>query len=174
MGGGKLSRRREQLNALGGLTFLTDSISGTVFLVDTGASVSVLPHRPTKEDRPHASLRAADGNSIPAWGTAHRRLLFGDRLFEDVPFTLAGVDKAILGADFFRSQQSLSRHRHTMRPGRNNSPTCRRPHTWTAVRISLCSSTDMPAGQGLALQVSFNHRRRVTYAPTTTRSRTFY
>ena len=107
VGGGKLSRRREQLNALGGLTFLTDSISGTVFLVDTGASVSVLPHRPTKADRPHASLRAADGNNIPAWGTAHRRLLFGDRLFENVPFTLAGVDKAILGADFFAANSLL-------------------------------------------------------------------
>ena len=107
LGGGKLNCRREQLNALGGLTYLTDTLSGTVFLVDTGASVSVLPHRPAVGARPTASLRGADGNGIPSWGATHRRLMFGDRLFENVPFTLAGVNKAILGADFFAANNLL-------------------------------------------------------------------
>ena len=42
---GKLGRRRGQLNALGGLIFLQDSVSKQQFLVDTGAAVSVFPHR---------------------------------------------------------------------------------------------------------------------------------
>jgi hypothetical protein len=44
---GKLGRRRGQLNALGGLVYLQDDKSKQKFLVDTGAAVSVLPHKET-------------------------------------------------------------------------------------------------------------------------------
>jgi hypothetical protein len=44
---GKLGSRRG-VNSLGGLTYLTDTLSGTRFLVDTGAAVSVLPYTGTR------------------------------------------------------------------------------------------------------------------------------
>src|SRR5450830_1830539 len=50
--------RRQQFNAIGGLTFITDEISALSFLADTGASVCVLPFSSPK---PSASLKGADG-----------------------------------------------------------------------------------------------------------------
>ena len=49
---GKLGNRRG-VNSLGGLTYLTDSLSNTRFLVDTGAALSVIPYagnRPAAAD----------------------------------------------------------------------------------------------------------------------------
>ncbi len=42
---GKLGRRRELICALGGLVYLQDANSKQNFLVDTGAAVSVFPHK---------------------------------------------------------------------------------------------------------------------------------
>ena len=58
---GKLGNRRG-VNSLGGLTYLTDSLSNTRFLVDTGAALSVIPYagnRPAAADAPR--LAGADG-----------------------------------------------------------------------------------------------------------------
>ncbi len=66
---GKLGSRRG-VNSLGGLTYLTDSLSGTRFLVDTGAAVSVLPYNGTKPVSPtvgRPSLAGADGTCIKSW-----------------------------------------------------------------------------------------------------------
>jgi hypothetical protein len=51
---GKLGNRRG-VNSLAGQTYLTDSLSNTRFLVDTGAALSVIPYagnRPTAADAP--------------------------------------------------------------------------------------------------------------------------
>jgi hypothetical protein len=64
---GKLGRRRGQLNALGGLIFLQDLVSKQKFLVDTGAAVSVFPHRSTTATS-CPLLTGADGKPISAWG----------------------------------------------------------------------------------------------------------
>src|SRR5450830_1707487 len=96
---GKLGCRRQQVNAVGGLTFIVDEISGSSFLADTGASVSVLPHSSPK---PSASLKGADGKGIPTFGTVCRTLRIGGRTFPDVPFTLAAVDKPDQGEPFLR------------------------------------------------------------------------
>src|SRR5450830_283200 len=101
---GKLGSRRPQVNAVGGLTFILDEISGSPFLADTGASVSVLPYFSPK---PTATLKGADGKGIPTFGTVRRTVRFGGRTFDDVLFTLAAVDKPILGADFFASHRLL-------------------------------------------------------------------
>src|SRR5450830_1637084 len=101
---GKLGNRRQQVNAVGGLTFITDEISGSPFLADTGASVCVLPY---SSPNPSASLKGADGKGIPTFGTVHRTLRFGGRTFDDVPFTLTAVDKPILGADLFAAPRLL-------------------------------------------------------------------
>jgi hypothetical protein len=106
---GKLGSRGG-VNSLGGLTYLTDSLSGTRFLVDTGAAVSVLPYTgtrsvPAAQEGP--SLAGADGAAITSWGKIYRSVSFGSRRFEDVPFVQAAVNKPILGADFFSQHKLL-------------------------------------------------------------------
>ena len=82
---------------------IRDERSGLSFLVDTGASVSLLPHSSKKvpSNRP---LKTADGKLLPSWGTRKMTLSFGNRTFEWT-FILASVSMPILGIDF------LSRHK---------------------------------------------------------------
>ena len=84
---GKLGRRRGQLNALGGLIFLQDSVSKQQFLVDTGAAVSVFPHRSSAATS-GPLLAGADGKPISAWGKVTKKLNFGLHTFI-VSFILA-------------------------------------------------------------------------------------
>ncbi len=93
--GGKLGRRRGQLNALGGLIFLQDLVSKQQFLVDTGAAVSVFPHRSSAATS-GPLLAGADGKPISAWGKVTKKLNFGLHTFI-VSFILAAVSKPILG-----------------------------------------------------------------------------
>jgi hypothetical protein len=96
---GKLGRRRGQLNALGGLIHLQDSVSNQQFLVDTGAVVSVFPHRSAAASS-GPILSGADGKPLSAWGKVTKKLNFGLHTFV-VSFVLAAVSKPILGIDFF-------------------------------------------------------------------------
>ncbi len=70
---GKLGRRRGQVNALGGLVYLQDDKSKQKFLVDTGAAVSVLPHKQSSTPTGPV-LAGADGKTIPSWGSVTRSL----------------------------------------------------------------------------------------------------
>jgi hypothetical protein len=60
---GKGGYHRRQLNAVGGLASLHDSLTGTEFLVDNCAAVSVLPHWGASSE-----LEGADGKGIVSWG----------------------------------------------------------------------------------------------------------
>jgi hypothetical protein len=102
---GKLGRRRGQLNALGGLIFLQDSISKKQFLVDTGAAASVFPHRSSAATS-GPLLSGADGKPISAWGKVTKKLHFGLHTFI-VSFILAAVSKPILGIDFLSAHRLL-------------------------------------------------------------------
>jgi hypothetical protein len=102
---GKLERRREEVNTLGGLIFLQDSVSEQRFLVDTGAAVSVLPHRSTAPSS-GTPLTGADGRPIASWGTVKKSLTFGIRTFL-CTFILAAVSKPILGIDFLAAHRLL-------------------------------------------------------------------
>jgi hypothetical protein len=103
--GGKLGRRRGQLNALGGLIFLQDSVSKQQFLVDTGAAVSVFPHKSSAAIS-GPLLAGADGKPISAWGRVTKKLNFGLHSFV-VSFILAAVSKPILGIDFLSAHRLL-------------------------------------------------------------------
>jgi hypothetical protein len=106
---GKLGSRRG-VNSLGGLTFLTDSLSNTRFLVDTGAAVSVLPYTGSHSSATASrgpALAGADGASIKSWGKTYKSVCFGGCLFQDVPFVQAAVNKPILGAGFFSQHKLL-------------------------------------------------------------------
>ncbi len=103
--GGKLGCRRGQLNALGDLIFLQDSVSKQQFLVDTGAAVSVFPHRSSAANS-GPLLAGADGKPISAWGKVTKKLNFGLHTFI-VSFILAAVSKPILGIDFLSAHGLL-------------------------------------------------------------------
>ncbi|UYV76640.1 hypothetical protein LAZ67_14001550 [Cordylochernes scorpioides] len=82
--------------------FITDRRSAYLFLVDTGAEVSVIPP-PVKNARPsHRQLFAANGSIIHTYGERHLELHLGlGRLFR-WPFIIADVGVSIIGADFLR------------------------------------------------------------------------
>ena len=101
---GKRVSRRE-LNTLGGLIFLEEDDTKQQFLVDTGAAVSVLPHRSTAPATGPA-LAGADGKGIPSWGSIRSRLSFGLRTFF-ATFILAAVSRPILGLDFLAAHHLL-------------------------------------------------------------------
>ena len=102
---GKLDRRPKGLNSLGGLVFLQDSVSKQNFLVDTGAAVSVFPHK-SGEASTGPALVGADGKNIASWGKVSKRLVFGAASYL-CTFILAAVTKPILGVDFLAAHRLL-------------------------------------------------------------------
>jgi hypothetical protein len=96
-----------RLNAVtaGQLIHMLDQISNRRFLVDTGASYSILPH--------HSSLPATGpklfgpaGQLIPSWGDRLVQLRFQDQYFS-WKFLLADVAFPVLGVDFLRAHKLL-------------------------------------------------------------------
>ncbi len=81
------------------------SVSKQQFLVDTGAAVSVFPHRSTTATS-GPLFSGADGKPISAWGKVTKKLTFGLHTFI-VSFILAAVSKPILGIDFLSSHRLL-------------------------------------------------------------------
>ena len=82
---------------------IQDLSSNVVFLVDSGADISVFPatapdRRPSRASFP--SLVAANGSSIRTFGKKSVDLHFNDLKTSHV-FHLAAVSRPILGADFF-------------------------------------------------------------------------
>jgi hypothetical protein len=74
-----------------------DDNTGRCFLVDTGASFSIFPHRsPSRPSGPR--LTGPGGQVIPCWGSQPKDLLFHSRRFRwtlllaDVQFPIIGVD----------------------------------------------------------------------------------
>jgi hypothetical protein len=102
---GKLGRRSGHLNVLGGLVYLQDRTTEQRFLVDTGAAVSVFPHRSAAAPS-GPPVTGADGRSIPSWGSVKKTLNFGLRTFI-CSFILAAVSKPILGVDFLAENRLL-------------------------------------------------------------------
>jgi hypothetical protein len=80
------------------LIFLHDSQNNFKFSVDSGASISILPHSSSAPPTdPH--LVGANGKPIPAWGLRRRTVCFAGHNFE-FDFLLAAVATPILGMDF--------------------------------------------------------------------------
>jgi hypothetical protein len=89
-----------------GLMFLRDSHNQLNFLVDFGASLSIIPFSSQTPLGP--KLLGANGASIPTWGFQTKTIKIGTTQFEH-DFLLAKVAIPILGLDFFRKFQ-LSIH----------------------------------------------------------------
>ena len=103
--GGKRPCRQWIINttSTGGLLLhLKEEHTGLTFLVDTGVSRSILPHRSTAPATgPH--LITADGQTIPAWGTHKQTLKISSFHFT----SLATVAFPILGNDFLAAHHLL-------------------------------------------------------------------
>jgi hypothetical protein len=87
------------------LIYVRDSNSGNLFLADTGAALSVLPHF-SNSPPSGPPLVAANGDSIPAWGYVQRQVCLGGHKFM-FNFVLAHVSYPILGLDFFKTHMLL-------------------------------------------------------------------
>ena len=90
-----------------GLMFLRDSHNQLDFLVDSGASLSIIPFSSSQTPL-GPKLLGANGASIPTWGFQTKTIKIGTTQFEH-EFLLAKVAIPILGLDFFRKFQ-LSIH----------------------------------------------------------------
>lgn len=82
--------------------FVFDKTSGIRYLVDTGASVSVLPKSRFRNIKPstNISLYAANGTPIRTFGTSFEKVNIGLRRIFPFNFIIAEVTRPILGADF--------------------------------------------------------------------------
>jgi hypothetical protein len=79
------------------LIFLKDSKNNFNFLVDSGASISILPHSsPAPPTGPH--LVSANGDIVPVWGR-RQTVTFASQDFV-FDFFLAAVATPIIGMDF--------------------------------------------------------------------------
>jgi hypothetical protein len=83
-----------------GLIFLTDELTNDRYLVDTGATLSIVPCN--KNSSPSGPLlKGADGQPIPSWGFIKKTVQFQGKLFTP-SFLQAAVAGPILGIDFLR------------------------------------------------------------------------
>ena len=96
------------------LFYVTDSLTGLRFLVDTGAEISVVP--PSAFDRKHRkdsfSLQAVNNTPIATYGTQLHTLNIGLRRKFQWIFIIADVQNPILGADFLRHYSLLVDLKH--------------------------------------------------------------
>jgi hypothetical protein len=96
-----------RLNAVaaGQLIHMLDQISNRRFLVDTGASYSILPHC-SSLPASGPKLYGPVGQPIPCWGDRLVKLKFQDQDFS-WKFLLVDVAFPILGVDFLRAHKLL-------------------------------------------------------------------
>jgi hypothetical protein len=83
-----------------GLLFLKDEIWKDSFLVDTGATLSIVPHN-SNESPSIPILNGANGKPIPTWGLISKVLQFQGYSFKH-SFLQATVAGPILGIDFLK------------------------------------------------------------------------
>ena len=128
-------------------TFVIDQSSGVSFLVDSGASVSVIPvslvhPRSRSPPLPELALRTANDSVISVYGLHSVSLDLGfGHLFHWV-FLLANIQQAILGADFLSRFALLvdCTYHHLLDSSR---------HTMCTLYAS-CSDTDWSSMSGLS------------------------
>ena len=82
----------------GNLIFLHDTLNNYQFLVDSGASLSILPHMSTAAPS-GPTLVGTNGKQIPAWGFKQCFVVFSGVTLQ-FEFLLAAVATALLGMDF--------------------------------------------------------------------------
>ena len=94
------------------LLHVTDTSRGEQWLVDGGALISIIPPTPRQRRKGPSGveLRAANGSSIPCYGSVNRSIRIGRQWFR-FDFTVADVTQRILGADFLAEYYLAPNHR---------------------------------------------------------------
>ncbi len=106
MGGRKLAcLARLNAAAAGQLLCVTDQQSGRHFLVDSGTSISLLPHS-SKSPTSSPCLLGPDGGDINCWGEQQLHLQFSSMPFT-WSFLRTVVAFPILGLDFLKEHSLL-------------------------------------------------------------------
>ena len=105
--GKRLHRQQEKTTLAAGLKqgsrlfYIRDKNTGYLFLVDTGAQISVIPPDPRKNHQLSSfTLQAANGSRIETYGEIALTLNLGLRRSFPWIFTIAQVKTPILGAVF--------------------------------------------------------------------------
>lgn len=82
--------------------FIRDPVTNLVFLIDTGADVSVIPKQEFKSYNRKVShhLSAANGSPIAVYGSKLVNVSLGLRRSFKHPFLIASINRPIIGADF--------------------------------------------------------------------------
>ena len=70
------------------------------YLIDSGASISIIPKQQGDKKDPWQILKAANGTAIPTYGTTEKDIVLSKNLTIKHEFTIADVTTPILGADF--------------------------------------------------------------------------
>lgn len=83
--------------------FVKDPLTNLSFLIDTGADISVLPNNLPNCQPTTKSLYAANGSTIPTYGEKLLTLNMGLLRSFRWLFTIADVNKPIIGADFLQN-----------------------------------------------------------------------
>jgi hypothetical protein len=101
--GGKLNVPA-RLNAVDAwmLVHVQCQLTGRRYLVDTGATFSLIPHKSSEPQARHPRLIGPGGQPIRCWGEERLQLQFSGRLFMWT-FIKAEVTFPILGVDFLRA-----------------------------------------------------------------------
>jgi hypothetical protein len=87
------------------LIYLKDSSTHTSYLVDSGAALSLVPHRSLLQPTGLVIVNA-NGGTIPSWQFVTKSLYFGKYRFQH-SFLQANVSQPILGADFLKAYNAI-------------------------------------------------------------------
>ena len=83
--------------------YLKDLLSNAYFLIDSGASLSVLPPRQEDLKNEETKLKAANGITIKTYEDRFIKLDFGTGCTFEWVFHIADVKKPIIGIEFLRN-----------------------------------------------------------------------
>ena len=93
--------------------YIRDQKSKIKWLVDGGAILSILPPLPAqRKNGPNGTkLSAANGTSIPCFGTTRHSVTLGSKIYP-FNFIIADVKQTIIGADFLAHFNLAPNHRN--------------------------------------------------------------
>lgn len=123
---------------------ISDQRTGRLFLVDTGAEISVIPYDRSRQQQSNITLTAANGTRIETFGPKTLVLDFGLARPFTWTFEMAKVTNAIIGADFlhyFGLLVDIRRNRLVNPVNQQSTKTTRTPTT-NALFLSAARTPD--------------------------------